>query len=187
MRCSVAITPDPVTSAAVDKWRERYDAFFKLVGPHMTVAFPDEPRGTLEEVSAKVAAVAASTQPFTLGLNRWASAPELLDEHGEPTRFLIERYPNAKNLIVLLASHGAQEFLKLRAELGAAIPQPELLLNYPPYLTIGQSLSDEELARAREELKTFYPDYHIAVKDINFYVEQSDGSWQVSATYRLGR
>lgn len=186
MRCAVAITPDVSTAAQVDLWRAQYDAFFKLVGPHLTVAFPDECAGDLDTVSSLLQQTAAQTNPFTLALNRWATVRELLQEHRESTQFLLERYPNAANLIVLLATDGAAEFLQLRRDLSQAIPQPALLENYPPYLTLGQSLTDATLERARAELENYQPNIQLAVREIHFYVEQPDGSWPVISTYRLG-
>ncbi len=186
MRCDVAITPDAATADAIQPLRERYDAFFDLVGPHMTVAFPDEAQGALDQITTRVASIAARTSPFAIQLDRWASVSELPETGNASTRFLIERYPNAKNLIVLLASEGAAEFLQLRRALSMAIPQPQRLQDYPPYLTLGQSLTDAKFAEACAELRDWHPLFRFTVNEMNFYVEQPNGAWDMAATFWLG-
>ena len=187
MRVSVVIWPDSATHLAVNEVRARYDAHYRLIGPHITVAFPDERQASMDETRDLVASVASKTQPFTVKLTRWMSIDELLASYGEETRFLIERYPNAVNAIFLMASEGSPEMVRLRRDLSRAIEQPALLVEYPPYMCIGQSLSDAAHERAMQELATYEPDYGFPAKSIDLLEEQPDGSWSVVATVPLGK
>jgi 2'-5' RNA ligase len=185
MRCSVAITPDEHVSAAMNELRQHYDAHYRAVVPHLTVAFPEHYAGALDTVRAQVAGLVRGVPAFTVVFDRWASMIELLAQHRVGTEFLIDRYPNAVNLIVLLAGQGAAEILALRRALSPAIPQPPELLDYPPYGTIGQSLSDAEFASARQGLRGFQPRLEFHVRSVDFYAEQPDGSWPVLASLPL--
>lgn len=185
MRCSMALTPDAATSAALNEIRARYDAHYGAVVPHVTVAFPDECAGDLTAVQAMAASIVQGVPAFTATFDRWVSVTELLAEHRAGTEFLLARYSNAANLLVLLASQGAAEMLQLRAALSQAIPQPPELLDYPPYTTIGQSLSEQDFIAAKAALKDYRPNYSFVVKHIDFYAEQADGSWPILASLPL--
>lgn len=186
MRAGVVIWPDRDTAKEVDRLRARYDAHYELVGPHITIAFPDHYRSSLDEIEALVAKSAHEVQPFTATLNKWVSATMMLQSHGEQTRLLIERYPNAVNFFFLLVGIGKTEMLTLRRSLSQAIAQPQWILDYPPYMTIGQSLSDEEYASAKAMLADYSPDFSFQVTSIDLLVEQEDGSWPTVATFALG-
>ena len=186
MRYSVAISPDSETAAEVNVVRARYDAHVELVGPHITIAFPDRLVVPVEEAKARIAIIASNTEPFTVSLDRWVSANDLLSSHAEQTRFLIDRYPNAVNVIVLPAGSGAAEMVGLRRALSRIIPQPALLVEYPPYMCVGQSLSDVEFEAALAELADFRPAYRFDVTGIELFAEQADGSWTQEAAFPLG-
>ena len=186
-RIGVVIWPDAATQVAIDDLRRRYDAHYQLIGPHITISFPDEQRTSWDEIKDLVAQAAARVSPFEVHLARWVSIADMLVSHPDGTRYLIKRYPNAANAIFLLAEAGTKEMLRLRRYLSSAIEQPPLLLPYPPYLTLGQTLSDADYEAARAELVEYCPDYRFTVTSIDLLAEQKDGSWIVEATYSLGQ
>lgn len=187
LRLSVVIWPDPKSWADINMIRQRYDAHYQYVGPHITIAFPDKVDASVEAIKAGIAEAAAAVQPFTAVFDRWVSATELLQSHPDSTRFLIDRYPNAVNLIVLLASQGAEQMLTLRRAFDKIIPQPPLLLEYPIYMTLGQTLTDEQAAQARAELADYEPNYHIPVTSFDLLAEQPDGTWPLLERFQVGR
>lgn len=187
MRCSVALTPSEEVSAAMNAKRRLYDAHYEVVVPHLTVAFPEHFSGSISAIQEEVAAIAQTTPAFTATFDRWASANDLLAQYRAGTEFLIERYSNAVNLIVLLVGPGADEILGLRRALHRVIPQPPQLMDYPPYGTIGQSLSDEAFAEAITALRDFRPNYSFAVSHLDFYAEQPDGTWPILGSYALAQ
>jgi 2'-5' RNA ligase len=187
MRCSVAITPNATVSAAMNEKRRRYDAHYAAVVPHLTVAFPAPYTGALAALQAQLAALIQPWPAFTATFDRWASSTELLAQYRTGTDFLMARYPNAVNLIVLLVGEGADDILGLRRALSGVIPQPPHLLDYPPYGTLGQTLSDAAFAEAKAELADFRPHYQFDVTHLDFYAEQPDGAWPIVDSFALAR
>lgn len=186
MRTGVVIWPDPATSEALNLLRSRYDAMYKLISAHITDAFPSEPQVSVEELKTKVANAAAKTRPFDITLDRWVSVDNMLRTHQEATQFFTNLYPNAVNGIFLLVGQGNKELLDLRRELHLAIPQPLHLLTYPPFLTVGQTLPDEQYKAALAELADYHPNFSFKAKTIDLLVEQPDGVWITEATFPLG-
>jgi 2'-5' RNA ligase len=186
MRTGVVIWPDPGTSEVVNELRARYDAHYRLIGPHITIAFPGEVEISQAEVQARVAQAASKIPPFSATFNQWLGITSLAETYPEETRQFIQRYTNAVNAILLLADDGAAEMLELRGLLHQAIPQPGFLLSYPPFMTLGQTLSDVDYVQALAELSDYQPAYQFEVTGLDLLLENTDGTWTVLGTYPLG-
>jgi 2'-5' RNA ligase len=184
-RFSVVIWPNQDAQDALNELRARYDAHYHLIGPHITVAFPDTVALPLGDIRAGIREAARVIPPFTAVFDRWVSYSDLMQTHAESTRFLIDRYPNAVNLIVALAGQGAQQMLAMRRIFAKTIPQPDLLVDYPIYTTIGQSLSDEALIRAKSEMATVKLNLAVPVTSYELLAEQPDGTWPLVERYVL--
>ena len=170
----------------MNEFRARYDAMYELVGAHITIAFPDQIELDFEEARVRLTDIASQTKPFTVILDRWVGINDLLYFNPKPTRFLIERYPNAVNALFLVASAGANEMVELRYAFDAVIPQPSLLLDYPPFMCFGQTLSDEEYVKASTALADFKPDFRFQISEFQFLREGADGVWNTEAGFSLG-
>jgi hypothetical protein len=110
----------------------------------------------------------------------------MLQVHHEGTKYLLDNYPNAVNALFLLADEGNKEVINLKQFLSTCIKQPPSLVDYPAYLTIGQTMNDREYKTAQGELIKYKPDYRFRVASFELILEQKDGSWKSEQVYSLG-
>jgi len=74
----------------------------------------------------------------------------------------------------------------LKQLLSTSIPQPDELVSYPGYLTIGQTLSDKEYQLAQKDLAKFKPNFSFKVSSIDVLREKQNGSWSRLQTCSFG-
>lgn len=187
MRIGGVIWTDSKTNEAVNEKRKQYDAHYELIGPHITITFPVEIHFSLEEKKADIQEGLYKIEPFSVHLNRWITIDDMLQTYNEGTRYLLDNYPNAENALFLLVGKGNKEIIKLKQYLSTCINQPPSLIDYPGYLTIGQTMSDTEYQSAQRELINYKPDYRFRVETFDLILEQRDGSWISEQVYSLGR
>lgn len=142
------IVPPPAEAAAIDALRRHWDPHVDLVPPHITIVFPAVP---VANAAARFDALGAATPPFRVRLSAPRGPADFTGPDAPALDFLVRRYPNARGWVVAVAEEGGPEMLALRRGASAAIPQPPELLDFPLYLTLGQTLDDvdEPLAEAR--------------------------------------
>jgi hypothetical protein len=75
--------------------------------------------------------------------------------------------------------------LNLRKSFHALIPQPQQLMDFPLYLTLGQTLTDAELEKARKDLVDFEPQFQFPGESFDLLREEPDGSWETVGTFHF--
>lgn len=186
MRIGGVIWPDSKTNEAVNERRKKYDAHYKLIGPHITIIFPVEIDFSLHEKKVSLQEGLPKIEPFSVRLIRWVTIDEMLQINHEGTRYLLDNFPNAVNALFLLTDEGNKEIINLKRYLSTCINQPSSLVEYPGYLTIGQTMSEDDYKTAQRELVKYKPDYRFRVETFDLILEQRDGSWKSEQVYSLG-
>lgn len=181
-RVSVVIYPGAEVAQKADRIRRRFDPHVELVGPHLTIAFPDVLRADSDPV-ALLEAVASSLKPFHIELGSAVDASTFCGVDRAAMDFLVQRYPNARGLVASVAGAGADTVLAIRQSLNTAIPQPVELIDFAPYLTLGQSLDDP--APALGAAADFGP-VRFRVEALELLAEGPDGAWSTVRRAVLG-
>jgi 2'-5' RNA ligase len=178
------IWPDAETQGSVNEIRKRYDPHFKLIAPHITVIFPTQTEISLEDLRIRLTNALEGCRPFGVTLNRVSSVNLLAPDWPVETSALLA-YANAKNAIFLLAGKGSKEILDLKNRLSAALGLDTPLGQYPPYLTLGQTLSDEAYQAALESLAEYAPSYSFPVNGFDLLIEAAPEGWQTAHRFEF--
>ncbi len=171
------IWPDSQTQASVDKIRKQYDPHFGLIAPHITIIFPADTEIALDEIVTRLANAVKGFRPFTARLDRVSSVNLLASEWPAETAALLA-YPNAVNAIFLLTGEGSREILELKKRLAGAVGLDTPLVDYPPYLTLGQTLSQPAYDAALQALSGYAPDFSFPVSGFDLLSDPESGRWR---------
>jgi 2'-5' RNA ligase len=178
------IWPDAETQRSVNEIRNRWDPHFTVIAPHITIIFPEEVTVALDRVIEEAAAAVAGLRSFGARLDRLSSIPMLASDWPAETAALLA-YPNAVNAIFLLTGEGTREIQELKERLSAALGLDTRLVPYPPYLTLGQTLSDAQYDAAMRELSGYTPDYSFRVEGFDLLTQDASGGWQTARRFTL--
>lgn len=182
-RVSVVVYPDDPVAARADAVRRKFDPHADLVGPHITIAFPDVPRRDAD-LSHVLRSAASSVEPLEIELGPAVGPASFVGPDRAAMDFLVARYPNARGWVVSVVGDGAAPLLEVRRLLDAAIPQPPELLGFAPYLTLGQSLEDPAAALAAAAV--FGP-VRFRADALVLLAEGPTGAWSEPQRVSLGR
>jgi hypothetical protein len=175
LRQSMIVVPTPEQAATLDALRRRWDPHVDLVPPHITIAFPAVP---VADAAARFDALAADLAPFTVRLSAPRGPGDFTGPLAPALDFLVRRYPNARGWVVAVAEAGAEAMLALRRGASVAIPQPPELLDFPPYLTLGQTL--DEVAGPLAAARATFAGLSWRVTEILLAQEDAAGRWSTA-------
>jgi 2'-5' RNA ligase len=176
------IWPDQETQRSVNEIRKRWDPHFTVIAPHITIIFPTDTEAALQDVIVRVTNAVEGFRRFTARLDRVSSVNLLAPDWPAATSALLA-YPNAVNAIFLLSGEGTREILELKERLGVALELDTPLIQYPPYLTLGQTLSDRDYGAALNELSGHAPDHEFSVAGFDLLTQDDSGGWQTARTF----
>jgi 2'-5' RNA ligase len=175
------IWPDAETQRSVNEIRKQYDPHFTVIAPHITIIFPADTEVVLEDVISRVASSVEGFRSFEASLDRVSSVNLLAPDWPAGTSALLA-YPNARNAIFLLSGEGSREILELKKRLSVGLGLDTPLVQYPPYLTLGQTLSREAYDSALQALSGYAPDYSFPVKGFDLLTQTDSGGWRTIRT-----
>jgi len=178
------IWPDARTQRSVNSIRTRYDPHFELIAPHITIIFPANTPRDIEDVSLCLTKAIEGFRPFHVRLNRLSSINLLAPDWPAGTSALLA-YPNAVNTIFLLAGEGSREILELKERINIPLGLDTPLIHYPPYLTLGQTLSAAVYETALEDLAGYTPDYCFPVDGFDLLEEVPVGKWRTARRFEF--
>jgi 2'-5' RNA ligase len=173
------IWPDAETQKSVNEIRKKYDPHFTIIAPHITIIFPTDIEIPIEDVISRLANAVEGFRPFDVRLNRVSSVNLLASDWPDGTAALLA-YPNAENAIFLLSGKGSVEILELKERLSVALGLDTPLIQYPPYLTLGQTLSKKAYEAALRALSGYVPDYSFPVEGFDLLTQTASGGWQTA-------
>jgi hypothetical protein len=169
------VVPPPAEAAVLDALRRRWDPQVDLVPPHITIVFPAVP---VADAAARFDGLAATLSPFRVRLSAPRGPADLTGPQAAALDFLVRRYPNARGWVVAVAEEGGDAMLALRRGASAAIPQPPELLDFPLYLTLGQTL--DEVDGPLAEARAAFHGLAWTVTELLLAQEGPDGRWSTA-------
>jgi 2'-5' RNA ligase len=168
---SLVILASEEASRKIDEWRRAHDVHYRIVPPHITVAYPPfVPEKEWPTVKPFLVGLFSEFEPFTVTLSE-------LDAFAEEDHVLWlkpEDRGTVKQIRDLLV--GA-----LSGYVG------ELPLAYVPHLTIGFFRSADELLAARDDIVRKIAPLRFRVEDLAYMVVDEDGVARVRDLVPLGR
>jgi 2'-5' RNA ligase len=175
---AIILNAPPEISEALDDVRRRYDPAFKVkVPPHITVKRPTvlaEP-ARLEKVREALRGVAASLPPVPIALKGFGK----FNSPGRNVVFL--KVEDERPLFQLHERVSAA----LREVFGAEQADHFENGNYHPHLTIGNELSEIDLAVLEHELVTsgYRLDFDFTISQFSLYVHDTGKPWETIETF----
>ena len=115
--------------------------------------------------------------PFQVCLGNLSTMNSLAETYPEATR-LLAGYPNAKNVIFLIPEEGHDAILNLKRHINSALDRVTALVEYPPFLTLGQTLSDADYARALAQFADYHPALRFTAASFDLLQQTKSGHWE---------
>jgi 2'-5' RNA ligase len=167
---SLVILASEEASRKIDEWRRKHDVHYRIVPPHITVAYPPfVPEEAWSTVRPFLVGLFSEFEPFTVTLAE-------LDAFAEEDHVLWlkpEDRGTAKRIRSLLVE-----------SLSGYVA--ELPLEYVPHLTVGFFNSREELLAARDSIASEITPLRFRVEDMAYMVVDRDGVARVRDRVPLG-
>jgi len=168
-RALVALVPKQI-SATINRWRSRYDPNFRIVPPHITVAYPPFiPPEEWEEMRPVAGRCLEMFAPFRVQLEHlgvfWGSPSHLW-----------------------LAPDDGGSFARIRQALAQLLPEymPTLPFAYVPHVTIGAFSSDCDLLAAKEAVHSAWRPRSFELTELVYMAPNQQGVWCVCTRLPLG-
>lgn len=160
---ALLVLPSRRVSARILPWRRLYDPeHWRLIPPHVTVAYPFVREAKWEGVRADLARAVAAFPPFWITLSG-------LNTFEDPHAVLWFR-PDDGGML-----------LRIQAALATQFPNyvQDGPLGFVPHLTVGFFDSQEDMAAARSRIAAAWQPIRFRVKALTYMTLCPDGSWCV--------
>lgn len=167
MRIGVVLFPSKTIQNFANSYRKRYDTKYSLISPHITIKerteIQEEQLATIVDYLQKIA---DETRPFSIKVDGVRSFA--------PT-----------NNVLYLKIQQSLELTELQQKLhDGPLNQPPKYV-FLPHVTIGQELTDDELADVLERLRMENIHFEEVVHRMALMYELENGSWNVYETFRF--
>ncbi|MGD6818924.1 YjcG family protein [Metabacillus sp. 84] len=167
MKYGIVLFPAKKLQDLANSYRKRYDPHYALIPPHLTLRTPFEASDeNIKEISKELRAIAKKFSPVQLEVQKISSFSPV-------------------NNVIYLKAEPNDNLIALHNELytGALEEEPEY--SFVPHITIGQKLSDAEMADVLGQLK-MQENHHIEMIDrFHLLYQLENGAWTVYETFIL--
>ncbi|MTH53197.1 hypothetical protein GKZ89_07200 [Bacillus mangrovi] len=167
MRYGIVLFPAKKLQDLANSYRKRYDPHYALIPPHLTLKTPFE--ASDEEIKA-----------ISKELRR--SARELRPVQLEVTK--ISSFSPVNNVIYLKVEP-TEELKELHSMLHSGALESEPEYAFVPHITIGQKLSDAEMADVLGQLKMQDNHHSEQIDRFHLLYQLENGAWTVYETFIL--
>jgi 2'-5' RNA ligase len=169
MKYGIAIFPSKKLQDLANSYRKRYDPHYALIPPHLTLKYPFEAdEDEIKEIADTLHQIAKKYDPLPLKVTKISSFQPV----NNVIYLKVECTETLKNLHNDLHS----------GELGG---EPEYM--FVPHITIGQKLSNGELADVYSSLRMLDVTHEETIDRFHLLYQLENGSWTVYETFRLGK
>ncbi|MGG3736728.1 YjcG family protein [Aeribacillus pallidus] len=169
MKYGIAIFPSKKLQDLANSYRKRYDPHYALIPPHLTLKYPFEAdEDEIKKIADTLHQIAKKYDPFPLKVTKISSFQPV----NNVIYLKVESTETLKNLHNDLHS----------GELGG---EPEYM--FVPHITIGQKLSNGELADVYSSLRMLDVTHEETIDRFHLLYQLENGSWTVYETFRLGK
>ena len=169
MKYGIVIFPSRHVQDIANSFRKRYDTYYSLIPPHITLkrAFELHDRN-LDKIVEYLEKVAERTAPFNIDFHKVS--------HFHPT-----------NNVIYLAIRDETPVQQLHEKCNSSILHDEEAYKYVPHLTIGQDLSNGELHDIYGRLRMKKIDLTTYVDRFHLLYQMENGMWTVYQTFLMKR
>lgn len=168
MKVGVVIYPSKKLQDFANSYRKRYDPYYALIPPHMTLkARFDISESQLNDFSNKLEEIAQKYQPFTI------TAKKISTFH-------------PVNNVVYLKVNPTEELEKLYDDINSLEYGNPPEYAFVPHITVGQELSEGEHSDVYGQLRLLKLDFTEEVDRFHLIYELENGVWNVYETFLLG-
>ncbi|AZB42412.1 hypothetical protein CEF21_08960 [Bacillus sp. FJAT-42376] len=167
MKYGIVLFPAKKLQDLANSYRKRYDPHYALIPPHLTLKAPFEASDEeIKAISKELRSLANGHSPIKLEVQKISSFSPV-------------------NNVIYLKVEPTDELMDLHAALhsGSLDSKPEY--SFVPHITIGQKLSDAEMADVLGQLK-MQENHHIELIDrFHLLYQLENGAWTVYETFIL--
>jgi 2'-5' RNA ligase len=169
MKYGIAVFPEKKVQVIANSYRKRYDPHYSLIPPHITLkqAFEMD-NGELPRAIDHLDQVAQETPPFEARLLKVSTF--------HPT-----------NNVIYFSIADPAPFKSLHEKINRGCLQNEESYDFIPHLTIGQSLSDDELHDVYGSLRMSKFDLTTQVDRFHLLYQLDNGSWTIYQSFLLNQ
>ncbi|UOY92184.1 YjcG family protein [Ectobacillus sp. JY-23] len=169
MKFGIVIFPSKHLQDRANNLRKRYDTHYAMIPPHVTLkAAFEAPEEDIKGIVENLHNVAFQVQPFTLKTTKVGSFAPV-------------------NNVIYLKIEKTPELEALNNLLHSGYFEQEREYAFVPHITIGQQLSDDELADVLGRLKMIDFQYEQTIDRFHLLYQLEDGPWTVYETFHLGK
>ncbi|GGE22955.1 putative phosphoesterase YjcG [Marinithermofilum abyssi] len=169
MKYGIAVFPEKKVQDIANSYRKRYDPHYSLIPPHITLkqAFEMDD-DQLSRAIVHLDQVAQQTSPFEARFTKVSTF--------HPT-----------NNVIFLSIADPAPFKSLHEKINQGCLQHEESYDFIPHLTIGQSLSDDELHDVYGSLRMSTFDLSTRVDCFHLLYQLENGSWTIYQSFLLNQ
>ncbi|ADC50866.1 hypothetical protein BpOF4_14075 [Alkalihalophilus pseudofirmus OF4] len=168
MKYGIALFPTKKLQDLANSFRMRYDSHYALIPPHITVKEPFEiSDDNLPYITSKLRDIAKSSSPVEIDVYK----VDTFSPQSNTIFFKIKEHETLSELYAKLHQEPFEENTKYK---------------FIPHVTIGQDLSNDEVADVVGRLKMKKIEHHEVIDRMQLLYQLENGSWTVYETYRLG-
>lgn len=138
-RRDILIIPEFENIEEIQEIRKKYDELYKIISPHITLAFPFEEEISNEELEIKLKEVLKDVKPFKIGCKEIS-----LEEDKKVETFYI----------FLNISEGKEIIKDINKKIYTEILNKPIIENYKPHITLGTTNNPNEIIGLDEEFET---------------------------------
>lgn len=168
MIVGVAVFPPGEVQDFANNYRKRYDPYYALIPPHITVKEQWNCReDDLPSIVEHLNAAAADLSPFEVKLNRFSSF-----------------YP--VNHVLYLAFENPEPLKTCHDRVCRGMLEEERKpYQYVPHITVGQDMTADELHDVLSSVRSEILDFCFLIDRLHLLYRTESGSWEVRETFSL--
>jgi 2'-5' RNA ligase len=168
MKVGVVIYPSKKLQDFANSYRKRYDPYYALIPPHITLKAKFESSDNeIAEISNHLEEIARNHQPFSI-----------------TTKKISTFHP--VNNVVYLKIEPSSELEKLYGDINSLAYGNPPEYAFVPHITLGQELSDGEHTDVYSQLRLLKLDLTEEIDRFHLVYQLDNGVWNVYETFLLG-
>ncbi|ARK29405.1 YjcG family protein [Halalkalibacter krulwichiae] len=169
MNYGIALFPSKELQDRANALRMRYDSHYSLIPPHITIKETFDITGEqLPQIIEHLRKIALEAKPAVIDVYK-------VDSFAPQSNTIFFKIREHETLTFLYEALHSDPF------------SPNFKYGFIPHLTVGQDLSDDELADVVGRLKMKQIEHKEVIDRMQLLYQLENGSWSVYETFRLGK
>jgi 2'-5' RNA ligase len=166
MKYGLVIFPSKEIQNFANNYRKRYDPYYALIPPHVTLkaGFEAADQASVDKISTYLEQTVSGITPFTIEYNRFSSF--------HPT-----------NNVIYLSIKDPEPLHLLHERINTEFLTDQEPYSFIPHITIGQKMTDDELHDVLSSLKMKRFKYQDKVDRLHLVYQDTDHVWKEHQTF----